>query len=652
MNRLLMSLGILGVILSASADTKIWLDELDISEMTSGWTNPKVNRSVDGHPMIVGGQKFKRGVGTHASSRYMVWVDGNALSFEADVGVDEEELHHGIGTVQFIVLADGKEVANSGIVRGKQPAKKIKANLTGAKKVELCVMDGNDGITCDHADWGNAFFTVKEGKKIGSGLYPPPEQLGILTPPTSPKPRINGAKIFGVRPGSPILFTLPVTGKAPITLHASNLPEGACFDTKTGRLSGKVLKKGTYKITFTAQNELGKATEDFRLVVGDTLALTPPMGWNSWNCFAAAVSDKRIRLAADAMVKSGLINHGWSYINIDDFWQNLPSERNDKTLIGPGRDVNGKIVPNKRFPDMKALTEYVHGLGLKIGIYSSPGPLTCGGCVGSWKHELQDAQTYAEWGFDYLKYDWCSYSTQGRNLLKDYMRPYLIMSEAFRAQKRDMILSLCQYGMRDVSAWGKKSGGQCWRTTGDITDTWKSMVSILDKQNGLELFAGPGAWNDPDMLIVGQVGWGNLHPTRLKPNEQYSHVSLWCMVCSPLLIGCDMTQLDAFTLNLLTNDEVLEVNQDPAGHAAGIIAELPSGELWAKTMSDDSIVVAFFNKSFQPEQMTFSFKDMNMSGTYRARDLWRQQDLGEASNEFSTKVLSHATQLIRFFPTK
>ena len=637
--------------LSACADTKIWLDELDLTAMTCGWEKPRAKVSVAGNPLKVNRTVFERGVGTHAESWFALEAGGNALAFEAQVGVDDEELIRGKGSVVFRVYADQKVVADSGIVRARQPAKALKADLAGAKLVILQVSDAGDGDSFDHADWGDAFFTLKDGASLKPFDRPLTEQMGLLTPPAPATPRINGVRVFGVRPGSPVLFTIPVTGEEPLTYGAKNLPQGLSVDANTGIITGAVTKPGTYQVTFTASNAKGKAERAWRLEVGDRIALTPPMGWNSWNCFAHAVSDAKIRQAADAMDNSGLINHGWNYINIDDFWQTRPGEKSDASLMGPERDANGRILPNKRFPDMKGLADYVHTLGLKIGLYSSPGPTTCGGCVGSWKHELLDAQTYAEWGFDYLKYDWCSYSqVSGSSSLKDLMRPYLLMSTALRAQKRDIVHSLCQYGMGNVSTWGDQAGGQCWRTTGDIVDTWDSMSKIADSQDGLELFAQPGNWNDPDMLIVGMVGWGNLHPTRLTQNEQYTHMSLWCLLCSPLLIGCDMTQLDAFTLNLLTNDEVLEVSQDPLGRQAARVLRTDASEVWAKQMEDGSLAVGLFNRSFMTGAVTVEFKTLGLTGKQRVRDLWRQKDLGTAGDGYTVEVPGHGVQLIRLFP--
>jgi alpha-galactosidase len=230
------------------------------------------------------------------------------------------------------------------------------------------------------------------------------------------------------------------------------------------------------------------------------------------------------------------------------------------------------------------------------------------------------------------------------------MRPYLLMSAALRSQKRDIVHSLCQYGMGNVSTWGDRAGGQCWRTTGDITDTWDSMSQIADAQDGLELFSQPGSWNDPDMLIVGMVGWGSLHPTRLTQNEQYTHMSLWCLLCSPLLIGCDMTQFDAFTLNLLTNDEVLEVNQDPLGRQATRVQRTDASEVWAKKMEDGSLAVGLFNRSYLTGQVTVSLKTLGLTAPQRVRDLWRQKDLGTSSDTFTSEISGHGVQLLRLFP--
>ena len=637
------------------ADCRVWLDELPANRIESDWGTPRARRSVDGNPLSVGKTKFARGVGTHAESYAAYAVDGKAVSFEALVGMDDESVPPGDGSggasASFAVFADGRKVAASPVMRSGAAPFALKADLRGAKKVELVVSSAGDGINFDHADWADAFFTMQDGAKPVP-LSAAPEQLGILTPPPGPAPKINGPRVIGARPGRPVIWRLPVTGEKPMTLAAANLPAGMSFDPAKGILSGTAPARGTYAIEFTASNAKGSASRTVRLVSGDKIALTPPMGWNSWNCFASAVTAKDIENTIEVFDKSGLAEHGWSYVNIDDFWQNKPSARKDATLQGPERLPDGSIAVNKRFPSMKALADLAHSKGLKIGLYSSPGPYTCGGCVGSWKHEWQDAKTYADWGYDYLKYDWCSYERvkigSGHGC---YMLPYRLMGEAIKAQDRDIVFSLCQYGMGDVSTWGESVGGNCWRTTGDITDTWNSMWSICHKQKDMWPYARPGAWNDPDMLVVGRLGWGRLRPSRLTRNEQYTHISLWSVLCSPLLIGCDLTQLDDFTKSLLSNDEVIETNQDELGAQAARVACGPRAEIWAKPMSDGSLVFALVNVHPRGNtRITVDFDSLGIEGRWRVRDLWRQKDLGTFSSSYQAEVLPHATQLVRMFP--
>jgi alpha-galactosidase len=476
----------------------------------------------------------------------------------------------------------------------------------------------------------------------------------ILTPKPSAKPRINSAQVFGVRPGNPFLYTIAATGDRPMTFNAEGLPEGLFLDSKTGMINGSLKQKGEYTVTLRAKNSQGEAQRKLKIMCGPRIGLTPALGWNSWNCFAGAVTTEKVKAAADAMVKSGLINHGWTYINIDDYWEVKPSATDDPTLQGPQRRADGHILPNKRFPDMNDLAGYVHSLGLKIGLYSGPGPWTCGGCVASYKYEEQDAQSYGQWGFDYLKYDWCSYGDiEKGNTLAGYMKPYQVMRAALDKVPRDILYSLCQYGMGDVWEWGDQVGGNSWRTTGDITDSWGSMAGIGFGQAGHEKHAGPGRFNDPDMLVVGKVGWGpSLHPTRLTPNEQYTHISLWCLLASPLLIGCDMTQMDDFTMNLLTNDEVLEVNQDPLGHQAGRVSQEGRLEVWAKDMEDGSKAVGLFNRGELEAPVKATWQALGLAGRQKVRDLWRQKDLGEFSDQFEAKIPRHGVVLVRIAPAK
>jgi alpha-galactosidase len=472
----------------------------------------------------------------------------------------------------------------------------------------------------------------------------------VLTPKAPATPRINWPRRVGARPGHPFLFTIPISGDRPITVRASGLPRGLSLDPASGIVTGRVEKSGKYNVSLAVSNSRGRTNGSLTIVIGPTIALTPPLGWNSWNCFASAVNDQRVRSAADAMITSGLSQHGWAYVNIDDCWEIKPGSA-DPILMGEPRNLDGMINTNAKFPDMRALGDYIHAKGLKMGIYSSPGPLTCAGYVASYNHENDDARQYASWGIDYLKYDWCSYNQIAKDRsLPELQKPYTLMRTALDGVQRDIVYSLCQYGMGNVWEWGARVGGNSWRTTGDIEDTWESMSGIGFSQAGHEAYAAPGHWNDPDMLVIGKVGWGpTLHPTRLTPNEQYTHISLWCLLSSPLLIGCDMTQMDHFTLGLLTNDEVLAVNQDPMGRQARRLSQKDGLEVWAKEMDDGSYAVGLFNRGRWKKNVTVQWADLGLKGRHQVRDLWRQKDLGSFDAEFSEAVARHGVVLVRVF---
>ena len=376
----------------------IRLDTLDLRQVAQGWGLPQKDRSVDKHPLSIGGRKFDHGFGTHADSKLTLDFDGGAGTFSAFVGVDDEVKEK--GTVRFSIVGDKKTLWESGVMKGGDAAKEVKVALDGIKRLSLVVDDAGDGSDSDHADWADAVFMVAGSEPT---IHRTESKPVVLTPPATDAPRINGAKIFGVRPGNPFLYTIAATGARPMEFSADNLPEGLSLDSKTGQITGKIAKAGEYLVMLHAKNKDGafdrEAQRGLKIVCGSTIALTPPMGWNSWNCWAGSVSDDKVRAAADAMVKSGLVNHGWTYINIDDYWEFKPSAKDDPTLQGDARDKDGFINPNKRFPDMKALTDYVHSKGLKIGLYSSPGPLTCGRCIASYQHEDQDAQQLGRVGF-------------------------------------------------------------------------------------------------------------------------------------------------------------------------------------------------------------------------------------------------------------
>ncbi|HVW98299.1 MAG TPA: putative Ig domain-containing protein [Mucilaginibacter sp.] len=459
----------------------------------------------------------------------------------------------------------------------------------------------------------------------------------ILTPYPSAKPRINGADVYGARPGNPFLYLIPASGKKPLTYAAEGLPEGLTLDPNTGIITGTVKQQGDYPVTLTVKNSLGSKSKKWIIKIGDVIGLTPALGWNSWNAFGLSVNDQKVRVAAKTMIDK-LSAHGWNYVNIDDGWE------------APERAASGEIVTNQKFPDMKATVDYVHSLGLKMGIYSSPGPRTCGGYLGSWQHEDQDAKTYGGWGIDYLKYDWCSYSevTAKNPDLDDMKKPYQVMRASLDKVSRDILFSFCQYGMGQVWKWGAEVGGNSWRSTGDITDTWQSMSGIGFNQVADGPYAQPGHFNDPDMLVVGKVGWGDSqHNTRLTPDEQYTHISLWSMLSAPLLIGCDMGKLDPFTLNLLTNDEVLAIDQDALGKSASPVVKTADYQIWVKDLADGSKAVGLFNLSDKYQDIPLDRNANGLAGLGKIRDVWQQKYIIASGSTYTAKVAPHGVMLVK-----
>jgi alpha-galactosidase len=499
----------------------------------------------------------------------------------------------------------------------------------------------------------------------------------IRTPKPSPAPRINGPSIFGVRPGHPFFYRIPATGERPMRFSVDALPSGVTVDAETGQLSGTFNQPGEYVVTFHARNSRGGSEKKFKIVVGETIALTPPLGWNSWNCWGPNVDAEKVLNSAKAMASSGLIDHGWSYINIDDAWQ-APKRG------GPFNAIQG----NEKFPDMKDLCDRIHALGLRVGIYSTPWVTSYAGYIGgsadteegAWsppedrrvrlhgKYAFadNDAKQWAAWGMDYLKYDWNPRQSAPRETVEDFRAHIDTMSTALRKSGRDVVFS---YSNSMPIEWIPNVSDllNCWRTTGDIQDQWWSVVNIWSSQNRWAKFGRPGHWNDPDMLVVGYVDVGrgrNLHPSRLTPDEQYTHITLWSLLASPLLIGCDMTRFDEFTLNLLCNDEVLEVNQDALGEQAILVSETGAPvvvrrpgrdqqreviplQVWARKLEDGSRAVGLFNLRDEPGKVAVKWSELGVAGRQTVRDLWRQKDLGRFDGEFSLSVAPHGAELVR-----
>ena len=617
---------------------------MDISQVSCGWRSAQVDQIVEGNAMKIGGRTFAAGLGVHAPSRGSFLLDKECGRFEATVGVDDESF----GSVEFKVWGDGKLLWESGRMsaRAQPRTKNVKLDVAGVETLVLEVTDAGDGIDGDHADWADARLVYPEGHFAANDARQS-RQLGILTPPVRPEPRINGPAVFGVRPDHPLAYHIPVTGEAPLdvqVLAADGRQMQDCgplaglrFDPIARVISGRVDKPGTYRLAFRATNARGTAEKPFTLKVGEDICLTPPMGWCSRN--ASALSHSTIMAAANALAASGLADHGWNTIAIDGRWVR-------KTGGMQARKADGTILPNAGFPDMKRLTAFLHGRGLRAGICSSPGPCAKDDTASSWMHEFKDAATFADWGFDLLAYDWCDYGSvafgQG---LQRAMNPFLLMGKALRDQKRDMTFAIRQGGRENVATWAPRVRAHCWRTGPDPSDGWVSVANIIARQKPLWLFAGPGAFNDPGTMRFGTA-------CKLLPNEQYTQASLWALLAAPLAIDCDLEQMDDFTRSLLANDEVIEINQDALCRAAACVAADGKREIWARPLADGSIAAGLYNKGAKEIEVAMDLAALGLEGTWRVRDCWRQKDEGDFVGKYSQSVPGHATHLVRLFPQK
>ncbi len=489
-------------------------------------------------------------------------------------------------------------------------------------------------------------------------VFPAGNQKYILTPPPSKKPYFNNARVFGVRPGSSFLFTLAVSGMRPMQFSAAGLPAGLRLNAQTGQISGVLTPAeiGPHTVRFRASNARGIATGKLTIVVGNTIALTPPMGWNSWNCWAGAVDQSRVLAAARAMVSSGLVNYGWTYICIDDTWQ-----------AGRGGPWNAIQPVKSRFPDMHGLARQIHGMGLKFGIYSTPWTTSYAGhvggssmnkrgvwhrpriskkgrlnrnilpwAIGKYHFETQDARQWAAWGVDYLKYDW--------NPIR-YPEVHR-MYQALRHCGRDVVLSLSNSApYKGAAKWIPDAN--LWRITGDSRDNWPNLRGHWQAGAKWAHLQSPGHWNDPDMMTIGWVGWGkHQHYTHLTPNEQYVEVSAFALMGAPLILGNNLSRMGAFTRNLLTNSEVIAVDQDPLGVAGRPVFRHGGRQVWVKPLADGSMALGLFNLGSRPARVTVSWRRLHVHGARVVRDLWRQKNIGIAASRVTARVGPHGVVLL------
>ena len=642
----------------------IWLDELPVKSFSEGIPGILTKTNQGGDSMRMAGITYTHGIGVASTSIISFLLEGKATEFSATVGVDD--LGNKMLPHFFYVLGDGKILFESGAMKlGNQP-KSFTVDLTGVQRLGMLVMVKDEGFTKVYSNWADAKMAM-----IGDALpksIPNVAEKYILTPAPSKKPKINTAPVFGVTPGNPFLFTIVASGEKPMQYSAERLPKGLSLDTQTGIITGKLMEKGNHEVILKAVNQFGTSQKTLVITVGDTISLTPPMGWNGWNSWARLIDGEKVLASANAMVNMGLKDHGWNYVNIDDAWQG-----------NRGGKYNA-LQANEKFPDFKKLIDKIHGMGLKLGVYSTPWITSYAGYIGGssnfengafpdsvknnkrsfryigkYRFEKEDALQMADWGVDFLKYDW-------RLEVPSAER----MSIALKQSGRDIIYSLSNSApFSDVKDWARISN--MYRTGPDIRDSWHGLYHCTFTLDKWGPYGGPGHWNDPDMMILGNVTTGSeMHPTRLTPDEQYTHISLFALLSAPLLIGCPIEQLDAFTLNLLTNDEVIEIDQDPLGKSARLMADEGGIQTWLKPMADGSYAVGFFNtddygklpQSFfrwgteKPKNFNVAFAKLGLKGKWRVHDVWRQKNLGVMESSFTSVIPHHGVMMYRLYPIK
>ena len=488
----------------------------------------------------------------------------------------------------------------------------------------------------------SASFAAEDGGG-GSGPLATLVVPYLLTPPDAEAPALHGARLFGARPGTPLHHRVPATGRAPLRFEAQGLPLGLVLDSSSGIISGTVPVAGRHTVRLTVSNPQGSAVRDWTLVAGDQLVLTPPMGWASWPAHGLRVSDSQVRAAAQALVDQGLAAKGWNVVQVDDGWQ------------APQREADGTLPGNVRFPDMAGLAQQLHQRGLQFGLYASPGATSCGQLPGSWGFEAQDAASWAAWGVDHIKYDLCSATEKlpARPTLEDHQQPYRQLGQLLRQQPRSIALHLLQYGQHKVWTWGAEVGGHSWRMTGDIHDSWADLLATGFAMAPYAGFVGPGRFNDPDTLMVGLLGLGGPagdpepKPTRLTADEQYTQVSLWSLLAAPLMLGNHLAALDEFTLNLLSNSEVIAINQDALARSAVRVLDRNGWQVWVKELEGGAKAVGVFNMGsrfdrFELEPALFG----RGAQPYQPRDAWRQRDLPLQSGSTVLAVPAHGVALL------
>ncbi len=687
--------------------TNVWLSSLDLSVVEQGWGKATADRSVEGHTLSIGGKKFEHGLGTHSPGVVVLNLNGGSSRFTAWVGIDDESGKR--GSAEFQVLADSRLLWSSGVLHGGDTAKRVDLDISNVKHLALLVGDGGDGFEYDHADWAEAAFAVMGTRPRTINIVP--SNPTVATPSLPLIPIITSPTVFGYQPGTPFLYTATAIGEGAIMYSAQNLPRGLAIDKVTGKITGKVAVPNNgvknviaaaseWETIVRATNSNGSRSIRLHIRFGEQTALVPPKGWNSYDCFGDDVSEEET-LANARYMKQNLLAYGWEYIIVDYRWYDplaakAPNNANVHNGEGLTIDKYGRLLPSpNRFPSASELNgngtgftklaTKIHDMGLKFGIHIMRGiprqavkdnlPIE-----GSKFHAADAANTkslcpwcsdmygvdastsagqawydsivrqYASWGIDYIKVD-------------DMSAPYSTLEieavhKAISKCGRSIVLSLSPGDTPIENAKHVVQNANSWRISGDFWDNWNAVnhqFDLIDKWKG---YGGAGHWPDADMIPLGHVSVngrsvGPDRRTALNRDEQMTMMSLWAMAPSPMMLGMNLPDNDAWTTSLITNEEVMRINSDRAGtqaermqKVAGESSAVSGTEIWIRDLSDSSKVVGLFNRTGIPVPMGFNFKKIGFTGTPRILDVWQKKLIPPTGATFQTIVNPHGVVLL------
>mgnify|MGYP003212297439 FL=1 len=630
----------------------IRLSSLEIEKTKCGWENhtPKKDKSIDGNNITIGGNVYESGVGTHGPSQIIIKLNGSVTDFYTVLGVDDEVKEAGNFDYHVYVKAEGgatEDVAKGTINRFSNQSVDIHAdNLSGWKYLYLETSNGNDGTnTCDHVDWANAYLVFQDQNSTRPCIVSAEELTTKLACATTVFSQPNVRFMQKVRS--------TVTGAQ---LSVSNLPAGLTWNAARNIVEGVVAEEGvyTYQINVTVDGET--TSEDVTLTVSSSLQHPVPfMGWLSWNSVQGNISQKIIEQAVELFQNKGLYECGWNHIMMDDLWQGT-------------RKADGTPQPNaSRFPNgLKTVADYVHKNGMKFGLYTDAADRTCAGAFGSYGYEEIDAKTYAEWGVDVVKCDYC-YAPDDVETAK---KRYKALADAFAAAGNNTMLYICEWGVREPWKWGAEVGGRCWRISQDVRDCWTGsgsgvgVVQSIEAMKNLSAYQGVNRFNDSDMLCTG------LHATGKSSNdlcggtgagmtddEYATQFALWCMWSSPMALSFDPSKntLTDADFKLLRNKELIALNQDRMGQQGDLISEADNLVVFAKDCENGDVALSVTNMSSSEKQATFDFAAipaLDPTKTYTVRDVMENAEAGEATGTFTTDVRKHATRVFRLAEKK